>query len=281
MEINFALLEGIMRRHLKWAVASVISLAGLGAASAADMAVKARPVVVPIYNWTGCYIGLSGGGKGIGTNDVVRIPATVPTAASSLDLGRGESETWLAGGQVGCNYQTGNWVFGVEVDGHAQRWGTSNLIAGALPPLFVTGDLFELRSDWQASARGRVGYAMDRTLFYVSGGAAFTQVRAYSNWIPVGVFPGTIAYDSKTLVGGTIGVGVEHAVTDNFTLGLEGRYSYYGNQRFNAGPVAVFAPIVAPGLIFSNTYRDVRVETGEIIFKANWKFGPTAVVARY
>ena len=79
-----------------------------------------------------------------------------------------------------------------------------------------------------------------------------------------------------------VGVGVEHAVTDNFTLGLEGRYSYYGTQRFNAGTLAVI-PIVgaAPAFVFSNTYRDIRLETGEILFKANWKFGPTAVVARY
>jgi outer membrane immunogenic protein len=123
---------------------------------------------------------------------------------------------------------------------------------------------------------------MDRTLFYVSGGAAFTQVRAYTNWIPAPPFPGLIAYDSKTLIGGTVGVGVEHAVTDNFTLGLEGRYSLYGNKRFEAGPLAVFIPPgAAVTFINSNTYRDVRVETGEIIFKANWKFGPSTVVARY
>jgi len=64
-------------------------------------------------------------------------------------------------------------------------------------PLFVTGDIYELRSDWQASARGRIGYAIDRTLFYGTGGAAFTQVRAYTNWVPDGVFPGVITSTSK------------------------------------------------------------------------------------
>jgi outer membrane immunogenic protein len=122
---------------------------------------------------------------------------------------------------------------------------------------------------------------MDRTLFYVTGGAAFTQVRAYSNWIPVGIFPGTIAYDSRTLTGWTIGVGVEHAVTNNFTLGLEGRYSDYGTQRFNAGPLVVAIGQAAPLPVISNTYRDVRIETGEVMVKANWKFGPGAVVAKY
>jgi outer membrane immunogenic protein len=280
-------LEDDMRHYFRWAIASIISVGGLGAASAADMAVKARPIPVVLpYNWTGCYIGLSGGAKGIGTRDDVFIPAATgpagPTAASSLSLGRGEAETWLGGGQIGCNYQSGNWVFGVEGDAHAQRWSTSSTIAGVAAPLFVTGDVFELRSDWQASARGRIGYAIDRTLFYGTGGAAFTQVRAFTNWVPDPPFPGVITSTSKTLVGATVGAGVEHAVTDNFILGIEGRYSWYGRQRFDAGLLPTFFAAGA-GLLFTNspTYRDIRIETGEILVRASWKFGPTAVVARY
>lgn len=271
-----------MIRNPGWALAAAVSLAGIGAASAADMAVKARPLPPPpIYSWTGCYVGLSAGGKGAWTRDTVNVPATAFTAASSVDLGHLDDATWIAGGQVGCNYQSGNWVFGIEGDAHAQRWTTSSTLVGVTPALFIPGDVFELRSDWQASVRGRIGYAMDRTLFYVTGGAAFTQVRAYTNWIPDGIFPGTIAYDSRTLTGATVGAGVEHAVTNNFTLGLEGRYSWYGTQRFNAGPLAAFN-IVGATFVYSNTYRDVRIETGEVMVKANWKFGPTApVVAKY
>jgi outer membrane immunogenic protein len=273
-----------MIRKFGWALAAAASIVGFGSASAADMAVKARPVVVPIYNWTGCYVGLSAGGKGVATRDTVFIPATAFSPAASFDGGRLDDATWIAGGQIGCNYQSGRWVFGIEGDAHAQRWSTGFITTGPgrLPP-FVDGDNFALHSDWQASVRGRVGYAQDRTLFYVSGGAAFTGVRANSNWIQDGIFPAVIASQTKTLVGGTVGVGVEHAVTDNFTLGLEGRYSWYGNQRFDAGVVPT-AVIPAAALVFANaaTYRDVRVETGEVIFKANWKFGPTgAVVAKY
>jgi outer membrane immunogenic protein len=272
-----------MIRNIGWALAAAVSLAGIGAASAADMAVKARPLPPPVYSWTGCYIGLSAGAKGVQTRDTVFLPATAIQPASSADLGQLEDITWIGGGQVGCNYQSGNWVFGVEGDAHAQKWTTSSILAvGPLPLNFVAGDIFELRSDWQASARGRIGYAMDRTLFYVTGGAAFTQVRAYSNWIPVGIFPGTIAYDSRTLTGATVGAGVEHAVTNNFTLGLEGRYSWYGTQRFSAGRVASGVIIgAAPVFVFTDAYRDVRIETGEVMVKANWKFGPTAVVAKY
>ena len=54
-----------MNRHLGLALASIISLGGLSAASAADMAVKARPMVVdPSYNWSGFYVGLNAGWAG-------------------------------------------------------------------------------------------------------------------------------------------------------------------------------------------------------------------------
>jgi outer membrane immunogenic protein len=283
----FALLRGnFMIAKFAFAATAVLSIGAIQVASAADMAVKARPMPVAVYNWTGCYIGVSAGAKGAYTRDRVTTPGvagggiTSPTTA--LDLGQPDDSTWLAGGQAGCNYQTGNWVFGIEGDAHAQRWSQSNTLAPGVPPIFVAGDRFDLSSDWQASARGRIGYAVDRSLFYVTGGAAFTQVRATSNWIPFGIFPGTLASDTKTLVGGTVGVGVEYAVTNNIILGAEGRYSYYGSQRFNGGAVAAISvPGAVVTFVNSASFRDVRVDTGEILFRASYKFGPGAVVAKY
>lgn len=273
-----------MRRHFGLALATVVSLAGVGAASAADMAVKARaPIPVAVYSWTGCYIGVSGGGKWVRTRDTANTPTVAgggiiaPAAFVAITT---EPDTWLVGGQAGCNYQSGNWVVGVEADAHAQRWSSLYTLAPGVPPPFVAGDQFGLSSDWQASVRGRLGYAMDRTLFYVTGGVAFTQVRSYSNWIQFGIFPATVAYDNKTLAGATVGAGVEYAFTNNFTVGVEGRYTWYGNERFNAGQVAIIA-VPGAGFANGNTYRDVRLETGEILVKANWKFGPSAVVAKY
>jgi len=98
-----------MIKKFGWALAAVVSIGSLGSASAADMAVKARPMPmpVPVYNWTGCYIGLSAGAKGARAGDTVNIPAANISPVASLDLGRGEADTWLAGGQAGCNYQAG------------------------------------------------------------------------------------------------------------------------------------------------------------------------------
>jgi outer membrane immunogenic protein len=276
-----------MFSKLGWALAAAVSFAGIGAASAADMAVKARPMPVPVYSWTGCYIGISAGAKGIKTRDTAYYPAFANAPISSLYLGELEDVTWIGGGQVGCNYQTGNWVFGIEGDAHAQKWGVSSTLVGPVfPPFFAFGDRFELHSDWQASARGRVGYAQDRALFYVTGGAAFTEVRSYTSWaLALGnglTRPAVVATDDRTLTGWTIGAGVEWAATNNITLGLEGRYSDYGNQRFNAGRVTtvVGGIVAAPGTYIHDTYRNVRIETGEVMAKVNYKFGGP-VVAKY
>ena len=275
-----------MFSKLGWALAAAVSFAGIGAASAADMAVKARPMPVPVYSWTGCYIGISAGAKGVRTRDTAYYPAFANAPISSLNLGELEDVTWIGGGQVGCNYQSGNWVFGIEGDAHAQKWAVSSTLVGPVfPPFFAFGDTFELRSDWQASARGRLGYAVDRSLFYVTGGAAWTEVRAYTSWAPqLGLLarPGVIAVDDRTLTGWTIGAGVEWAATNNITLGLEGRYTDYGTQRFGAGTVTtvVGGVVAAPGTYIQNTYRDVRIETGEVMAKVNYKFGGP-VVAKY
>jgi outer membrane immunogenic protein len=269
-----------MIRNLGWALA-VASLAGIGAASAADLAVKARPMPVMLYNWTGCYIGLSAGGKGASISETVRTVAVGAFPASQLDLGRRDAETWIAGGQVGCNYQfANNWVIGIEGDGHAQNWGDSTRLAGAVVAPFVNGSLFDLHSSWQASVRGRLGYAINRTLFYGTAGGAWTEARSSVTWLPNPPLPGVISNNTRTLTGVTVGAGVEHAVTDNFTLGLEGRYTWYERERFDLGLVPVGAVVLGAAVAVANgnAYRDVKLETGELMAKANWKFGPTAPV---
>ena len=136
---------------------------------------------------------------------------------------------------VGCNWQTGNWVLGVEGDADAQHWRRSDVVGAVIPVLFVPGDRFDLTSHWQASVRGRVGYAWDRNLFYVTGGVAFTDVNATTNWIAIGGFPGVLTSQTKDLVGGTVGAGFGARFANNFTVGVEGRYTWYGNQTFGAG----------------------------------------------
>jgi outer membrane immunogenic protein len=187
--------------------------------------------------------------------------------------------TFIGGGQVGCNYQPlgSNWVFGVEGDVDWQRWNINRAIAVTFIP-FVAGDTFEVSSKWQASARGRIGYAWDRWMLYVTGGAAFTNVSTSANF-PVFVgggvtFPATFGSESRTLVGPTIGVGFEYAFWNNLSFGLEGRYSWYGTQSFSNGVLAAaFVPgVAAPGgFLFAPVTHNVKLETLEVMAKLNFK----------
>ena len=281
-----------MRRAFLLGAGLVVSAAG--SAIAADLPVKARPMVpvVTVYNWSGCYVGGNVGGKWARTSGSVDIGpgtgAAGATAASSFPLGSTTSGTLIGGGQVGCNWQAAgsNWVFGIEGDADAQRWSASRTAAGALPTFFVPGDMFDVRSTWEASARGRIGYAWDRLLVYATGGVGFTNVRVGTNFIAVttgGVsFPATVLSDSRTVAGPTVGGGFEYAFTNNWSFGLEGRYTWYGTKTFNAGAVATQGLPPAGPFTFAAATQSVKLDTFEVMGKLNWKFdwgGP--VVARY
>ena len=95
-----------MTRSLSLLTAAVVSLAGLGAASAADMAVKARPMPVAVYNWTGCYIGVSAGAKGAYPSERAVIPGATAGGITTTDqrsgLRPGQQRRWdMAGGWSG------------------------------------------------------------------------------------------------------------------------------------------------------------------------------------
>jgi outer membrane immunogenic protein len=253
----------------------------VGPAMAADLPVKAPVLKAPpppiVYNWTGCYIGGNVGGKWGRTNDRVDIAAVPGSPAVTSVFPAGTASTVIGGGQIGCNWQAAgsNWVFGLEGDGDAQRWTRTRIQGLTVPPL-VVGDRFDARSDWQGSARGRIGYAWDRTMLYATGGIAFTDVKVGTNFpIFVGavVFPASVASDSKTLVGATFGGGLEHAFTNNWSLGVEGRYSWYGTQTFNGGTVAAIPVVgVAPGFLFAQATQTMRVETFEVTARLNYRF---------
>jgi outer membrane immunogenic protein len=265
---------------------AIVTLAALPAFAAdlpAHFPTKAPVMVATVYNWSGCYIGGNAGGKWASTTDDVTIAASTAFAATTTSFSRDRASTFIGGGQIGCNWQSGNWVFGLEGDADWQRWSTTRTLGATAVAPFAAGNTFDVRSDWQASARGRIGYAWDRTLLYITGGAAFTNVRVGSNFAAITVFPATVASDSKTLVGATLGGGFEYAFTNNWSFGVEARYSWYGTQTFNAGSVAVAnGGALAPGLVFAPATQTIKLDTLEVTGRLNWKFdwgGP--VVARY
>jgi outer membrane immunogenic protein len=155
-------------------VATAALLATPFAASAADihMPVKGYRTTVAYSNWTGFYAGLNAGYVW-GTSNW-DFPATTV-----------KPKGYLLGGTVGYNYQMGSIVWGLEGDA---AWARVNGSTICLDPLSC-----ETQLRWLATARGRIGYAFDRWLPYVTGGLAAGDVKA--SFIPLGMTA------SKTLIG--------------------------------------------------------------------------------
>jgi outer membrane immunogenic protein len=186
-------------------IAALGLLAAATAASAADLprgSVPYRaPAYVAAYNWTGFYLGLNGGGAW-GSSDASALPISVSPSGGMFGL------------TAGYNWQgTGSpWVFGLEGD---IDWSSISDSTAC----FV-GFTCESKTSWFGTARGRVGYAWDRIMPYVTGGAAFGNIEAN-----VTGFPGV---DDAT-VGWTVGGGVEAAIAGNWTAKVEYLYADIGD----------------------------------------------------
>jgi outer membrane immunogenic protein len=175
----------------------------------------------------------------------------------------------MGGGQVGYNWQSGPVVFGIEGDVDLHHWTTTQVLTNfAVGTVFVPGDFFTTDSHWQASLRGRLGYAWDRYLIYATGGVAWTRATVGANFVPFVGAPGTFGNDSAVLTGSTFGGGLEYALWNNVSLGVEGRYTWYGSHNFNGGTVALgFPPFTFPAVT-----QSVKLNTAEVIEKINWRF---------
>lgn len=198
------------------AAGSLVTLSAM----AADLPARPQPPVPvvpsPVFSWTGFYLG---GELGWIRTDPEYTAAAVllgtPFAVSAASGKDGLSYGVLAG----YNYQTGNVVFGIE--GDFEGW-----TVGKIRYTSITGDFLTAHSKWGGSVRGRLGYAADRALFYVTGGAAFmsTETLIPTTGITIG--------NDDTRVGWTAGAGVDYAFSNNWFTGLEYRYSQYQSKSF-------------------------------------------------
>jgi outer membrane immunogenic protein len=274
-------------KKLLFGSAAIVGLNMLGSALAADMPVKARPAPpVAEYNWSGCYVGGNVGWKqgrfreradtAAGTATATGF-APVPFVADSVDLGRIRDSSGIAGGEAGCRWQVrDHWVVGLEGDFEWQNIRDSSVLAtvGTGRSVFVIGDIFGVRSRWQSSVRGTVGYSWDRWLGYVTGGVAFTDVKMDANFIPTlsgGIlFPQSFGSESKTLVGGTVGGGVSYALSQNWTLGAEYRYTAYKSEDFSLGTVAAIC-FNAVTCSATAATGHLRLRTQEVLLKLDYK----------
>ena len=202
-------------RRIAAIAAGLFSIVALSsAASAADLPpkidyTKAPPLVAPVHNWAGLYIGLNGGG-GSSRNcwDLTRSFAGTPP--SPLRETCHDASGALVGGQIGYRWQMTNWVFGLEAQGDwANLKGSGTSAIGTFAGLPF---LDQTKINAVGLFTGQVGYAWNNVLWYVKGGAALTDDKYNGvSQFSAGGFPAGFAFDQATQTrwGGAIGTGVE------------------------------------------------------------------------
>lgn len=195
--------------------------------SAADLAVKAPPPVA-VYDWTGFYLGVSGGGS-VGTSDHID-PVSGQSFTSGYNIKGG-----LVGGTLGYNWQVSSFVVGFEGDvSWVHEYGTmldvgpaSTFITQGLPfPVFNSSTT----EKWMATARGRVGYAVDNLLFYATGGYAAAGADAN---VRDATTNAVLASTSSTRSGWTAGGGLEWGFAPNWSAKFEIMYMKFNTVLFN------------------------------------------------
>jgi outer membrane immunogenic protein len=178
---------------MKKILLSSVALLGLATgALAADLPSRRAPApiiaAVPVFTWTGFYVGVNAG-YGWSNNDF-----------DAVDLADEDDDGGFVGGaQVGYNYQIGSFVVGLEGDVQYADFGREGVFDFDGDGVF--DDDFN-SSDWFGTVRARAGVAFDRALIYATGGFAFA--------------------DDAT--GWTVGGGVEYAFTNNLSAKIEGLY---------------------------------------------------------
>jgi outer membrane immunogenic protein len=226
------------------------SLALCAPVVAADMLMKTPPPAG--FSWSGLYIGGNIGGLMGDTSGSVN-PTSAAGTSTPFPLVEVSPNSLMGGGQIGYNVQTGSLVFGVEAETDAHRWSATRTATGVPSAPLGPGDTFTESSSWEALFLVRLGYAWDRTLLYGMGGVSWTRLTVATNSVSAG---GSFS-DSVNPAGLTVGGGLEYALTTNLSAAVEGRYTWYGNDAYQGGPLVT---------------QTLGLRVGEVLGKLNWRF---------
>jgi outer membrane immunogenic protein len=260
------------------------------AALAADLPARRAPpapfVAVPVFTWTGFYIGGNAGYAISDNNRVVttgQAPANVVTVSTGARPGlvQLEQDGFAGGGQIGYNVQFGGFVAGIEADiAYTDLQRTTNVVTTA--PAVVGGaaatrnNVFRQDLTFLGTVRGRLGYAWDRLLVYGTGGFAYGDVDYSANFF--GPLPGNVLQFTGRRTGietgWAAGGGVEYAIPNwnwfgSSAVTLKAEALYYDLGRRTVGVNLI------PGTGGVGTGYNSRFETSGVIARAgiNFKFG--------
>jgi outer membrane immunogenic protein len=209
-----------MNRTRAGLLAAVSSLALVSPVIAADMPLKARPVVVAAPSWAGAYIGASVGAVWHEVDyDFYSFPVPGITA-------HGTKAGIIGGGHIGYNWQSNNLVYGVEAD---ISGSSAKVTRQAFGP---NTEIETSRLHWLATFRVRAGVTVGsgNTLLFATGGLALGGVENSRLYPPGGVIPAEVGEGKATRVGWVAGGGIEHMLSRNWIVRAEALYVDLGDK---------------------------------------------------
>ncbi|QDW38681.1 outer membrane beta-barrel protein [Bradyrhizobium sp. KBS0727] len=264
---------------MKKLISAALGLAALGLAapaSAADLAARPYtkappPMVAAIYDWSGFYIGINGGGAwshkcwdtGPFTFGVIAVFTSPGGREGCHDASGG-----VVGGQAGYRWQAGAWVFGLEAQGDWADLTASNTSLIFVPGgRFVTGVTNNTKIDAIGVFTGQIGYAWNNVLFYVKGGGMVVNDKFQGTATGIGTVLDNV---SDTRWGGAVGAGLDFGITPNVVLGIDYVHGFMGNRNLT---------FVSTTGAFSRT-ETIRQDIDMVTARLSYKFGGP-VIAKY
>lgn len=182
--------------------------AAFAALTSSSFAADMPDIYAPVDVWSGFFVGLQAG-YGLKDVDVTQGGTTAI-----------EADDFVGGLYYGRNWQSGNWVYGL--DSSISYMGLDEVGVGATP--------VDVEANFLGLSRLKLGYAMDNVLLFVAGGLATTIVDVTD----------ATGSDDDWAFGWTIGAGIETKLADNWSARLE--YIYFdieSDVTLPSGPVDV------------------------------------------
>jgi outer membrane immunogenic protein len=229
-------------------ICGITAVAFAQIASAADLPRKApayAPPPVPVYNWSGFYIGAQAGGAW--SDSSYTFTNVVGPENFSHD-----PASFIGGGHIGAQYQWNVLVLGIE--GTFSWMQLDDTQTGVLQP----GRLRTLELNNMATVVGKIGYAAGQWMPYIKGGWATTKIETFSINPATGISGGTSDWES----GWTVGGGVDYMFTPNWIAGID--FNYYRFDFDGRGGIAT------DGTPFSYTNTESKIFS--VMARLSYKF---------